>query len=145
MAAPIRQHMHANVTHDGQRIFIFRQVNGWTNISLDSTDTSPKLTCDPITVLNLIVGITLESYTRVVAIAPTNYKLMKGSLTLLYYSRFGDVAGQADSVGGDGTSADEHGSGRPPMIIRLPCTGCGRAQHSVGSNSGPEHTRSLLC
>ena len=53
MAAPIRQHMHASVTHDGQRIFIFRQVNGWTNISLDSTDTSPKLTCDPITVLNI--------------------------------------------------------------------------------------------
>ena len=46
-AANIRQHMHANVTHDGQRIFLYRAQNGWTNISLESTESAPKLTCDP--------------------------------------------------------------------------------------------------
>jgi hypothetical protein len=39
------------VLNDGQRIFIFRQVNGWTNISLESTENAPKLTCHPITAL----------------------------------------------------------------------------------------------
>ena len=52
-AAAIRQHMHSNITVDGQRVFIFRQVNGWTNIALDSTAENPKLTADPITVLKL--------------------------------------------------------------------------------------------
>jgi hypothetical protein len=50
-ANAIRAHMHQSVLHDGQRIFIFRQVNGWTNISLESTESVPKLTCDPITTL----------------------------------------------------------------------------------------------
>jgi hypothetical protein len=52
-AAAIRQHMHSNITVDGQRVFIFRPVNGWTNIALDSTAENPKLTADPITVLKL--------------------------------------------------------------------------------------------
>ena len=52
-AAPIRQHMHSNITIDGQRVFIFRPVNGWTNIALNSTAENPKLTADPITVLKL--------------------------------------------------------------------------------------------
>ena len=52
-AAAIRQHMHSNITVDGQRVFIFRPVNGWTNIALNSTAESPKLTADPITVLKL--------------------------------------------------------------------------------------------
>jgi hypothetical protein len=39
------------VLNDGQRIFIFRQINGWTNISLESSEHAPKLTCDPITTL----------------------------------------------------------------------------------------------
>ena len=47
-SAEIRQHMHSNIKMDGNRIFIFRSVNGWTNISLDSTESTPKLTCDPI-------------------------------------------------------------------------------------------------
>ena len=50
-AAPIRQHMHQNVTENGQKIFIYRNINGWTNISLESTESAPKLTCDPITTL----------------------------------------------------------------------------------------------
>ena len=50
-APNIRKTMHENITHDGQRIFIYRQVNGWTNISLESTETAPKLTADPITAL----------------------------------------------------------------------------------------------
>ena len=50
-AAEVRQHMHANIIENGQKIFIYRAVNGWTNISLESTETSPKLTCDPITTL----------------------------------------------------------------------------------------------
>lgn len=52
-AAEIRQHMHANITNDGQRVFIYRSVNGWTNISLESTPASPKLTCDPIGTLKM--------------------------------------------------------------------------------------------
>ena len=48
-AATIRQHMHANVLEDGQKIFIYRSMNGWTNISLEATEAAPKLTCDPIT------------------------------------------------------------------------------------------------
>ena len=43
--------MHSNVTENGQKIFIYRNVNGWTNISLESTESAPKLTCDPITTL----------------------------------------------------------------------------------------------
>ena len=43
--------MHANILNDGQRIFIYRQVNGWTNISLEATEENPKLTCDPMTTL----------------------------------------------------------------------------------------------
>ena len=50
-AAAIRQHMHANITSNGQKIFIYRAVNGWTNIALDATEAAPKLTCDPITTL----------------------------------------------------------------------------------------------
>lgn len=52
MAGKIREHMHEYVRNDeGQKIFIFRQVNGWTNISLDATEDSPKLTADPIKTL----------------------------------------------------------------------------------------------
>ena len=43
--------MHNNVTQNGQKIFIYRNVNGWTNISLDASANVPKLTCDPITTL----------------------------------------------------------------------------------------------
>lgn len=51
-AGTIRAHMHENIkTDDHQKIFIYRSMNGWTNISLESTETSPKLTCDPITTL----------------------------------------------------------------------------------------------
>ena len=50
-AANIRKHMHENVTHEGQRIFVFRQMNGWTTIALDSTETAPKLTVNPIVAL----------------------------------------------------------------------------------------------
>ena len=56
-AQAIRQHMHQNIVTEtdpkGQRIFIFRQVNGWTNIHLESTEEKPKLTCDPVTVLKI--------------------------------------------------------------------------------------------
>ena len=52
-AAPIRLHMHSNILIDGQRVFIFRTINGWTNVSLESTESNPKLTADPITVLKL--------------------------------------------------------------------------------------------
>lgn len=52
-AANIRKHMHENITHEGQRIFIFRQVNGWTTIALDSTEAVPKLTVDPIIALKI--------------------------------------------------------------------------------------------
>ena len=52
-AAVIRQHMHSNITVDNQRLFLFRPVNGWSNIALDSTAENPKLTADPITVLKL--------------------------------------------------------------------------------------------
>ena len=52
----IRAFMHANVvsTDDstkGARFFIYRQVNGWSTIHLESTEAVPKLTGDPITVL----------------------------------------------------------------------------------------------
>lgn len=54
-AGPIRQHMHSNILHNNQKIFVFRSIDGaakgWTNIALDSTEASPKLTCDPITSL----------------------------------------------------------------------------------------------
>ena len=53
-AQAIRQHMHANVlTADGAKIFIFRQSNGWTNVDLQSTAASPKITATPTTVLNI--------------------------------------------------------------------------------------------
>ena len=52
-AATIRQHMHLNITIDGQRVFLFRPINGWTNIALDATETNPKLTANPITALKL--------------------------------------------------------------------------------------------
>ena len=52
-AAAIRQHMHTNIVIDSQRVFLFRTVNGWTTVALDSTETNPKLTADPITVLKL--------------------------------------------------------------------------------------------
>ena len=50
-AAKIRACMHENVQFDGHKIFIYRAVNGWSNIALDSTAEAPKLTCDPITAL----------------------------------------------------------------------------------------------
>ena len=50
-AAKIRACMHENVQFEGHKVFIYRAVNGWTNISLDSTADAPKLTCDPITAL----------------------------------------------------------------------------------------------
>ena len=52
-AAAIRLHMHSNILIDGQRVFIFRTINGWTTVSLESTESNPKLTADPITVLKL--------------------------------------------------------------------------------------------
>ena len=45
--------MHLNITIDGQRVFLFRPINGWTNIALDATETNPKLTANPITALKL--------------------------------------------------------------------------------------------
>lgn len=53
-APTIRAHMHSNiVTTDNKRVFIYRQMNGWTNIHLDSTEACPKLTMDPIHTLKL--------------------------------------------------------------------------------------------
>lgn len=50
-AAKIRACMHENIQFEGHKVFIYRSVNGWTNIALDSTAESPKLTCEPITAL----------------------------------------------------------------------------------------------
>ena len=50
-AANIRRYMHENIVDNGQRIFIYRTNNGWTNISLESTEATPKLTADPTTTL----------------------------------------------------------------------------------------------
>ena len=50
-AAAIRTHMHQNILDNGGKIFLYRSVNGWTNIALDSTESAPKLTSDPITTL----------------------------------------------------------------------------------------------
>ena len=52
-AATIRSWMHNNVLFDGQKIFIFRSINGWTNIALDSTENAPKLTCNPHAALKI--------------------------------------------------------------------------------------------
>ena len=52
-AANIRKHMHENVLHEGQKIFIFRQGNGWTSIALESTAEVPKLTCEPTMALKI--------------------------------------------------------------------------------------------
>jgi hypothetical protein len=52
-ASAIRNHMHANILFNGQRIFIFRQGNGWTNISLNSTASDPALTCAPAEALKI--------------------------------------------------------------------------------------------
>ena len=52
-AAAIRAHMHQNIIDNGQKIFLYRGVNGWTNIALDSSESAPKLTCDPITTLKI--------------------------------------------------------------------------------------------
>ena len=53
-AQNIRQHMHQHVlTADGAKVFIFRQSNGWTNVDLQSTATSPKITATPTTVLKI--------------------------------------------------------------------------------------------
>lgn len=54
-AAAIRSHMHGNILIDGQKCFIYRNMNGWTNIGLESTATAPRLTFDPITVLKKAV------------------------------------------------------------------------------------------
>ena len=54
-AASIRSHMHGNILIDGQKCFIYRNMNGWTNIGLESTATAPRLTFDPITVLKKAV------------------------------------------------------------------------------------------
>jgi len=55
-AAKIRAWMHTHVMSpeaDGQKIFVFRQANGWTNIALTSQPTAPKLTCSPKTAMQL--------------------------------------------------------------------------------------------
>ena len=52
-AATIRAYMHANITIDGQRVFIFRVANGWSTVALDATESNPKLTGEPIMVLKL--------------------------------------------------------------------------------------------
>ena len=55
-AKAIREWMHANVlTPDDERnrVFIYRQNNGWTNISLKSTAAAPDLTLDPVTTLKI--------------------------------------------------------------------------------------------
>jgi hypothetical protein len=48
-AQSIRTYMHTHCVSDGvpaQKLFIYRSANGWTNIALDSTEQSPKLTAD---------------------------------------------------------------------------------------------------
>ena len=52
-AGKIRQAMHENILVNGQRVFIYRQVNGWTTVALDSTEQNPKLTADPYTTLKI--------------------------------------------------------------------------------------------
>jgi hypothetical protein len=52
-APNIRQDMHNHCVYDSQKIFMFRAVNGWTNIALDSTEETPKLTCDPQSALKI--------------------------------------------------------------------------------------------
>ena len=80
-AATIRAHMHTNVlTSDNQKIFIYRSVNGWTNISLEATEASPKLTLDPITTLI----IAWQQFTACTAVSTVTIK-WKGSNTELGY------------------------------------------------------------
>ena len=52
-AANIRKTMHDTIVIDGQRIFMYRTVNGWTNIHLESTELVPKLTCEPKAALKI--------------------------------------------------------------------------------------------
>ena len=55
-AAEIRNYMHTNIlTDDGNKIFLFRQGSGWTNVSLDSTASHPKVTCDPTFALHRVL------------------------------------------------------------------------------------------
>ena len=89
LAAPIRQHMHANVTVDSQRLFIYRSVNGWTNIALDSTDSAPKLTGDPITV----VTTAYREFNACPHVSTVNLK-WKGTDTLLSFDAIAGMESQ---------------------------------------------------
>jgi hypothetical protein len=104
-ANTIRSHMHQTVLHEGQRIFIFRQVNGWTNISLESTENVPKLTCDPIT--TLITAY--REFSTCPAVGNVVIK-WKGSDEVLGYDDIAGMDGQFDPLpeASDDAETDRH-------------------------------------
>lgn len=52
-AGTIRAHMHEHCKHDGKKLFIFRNENGWSTIDLASKPNDPKLTAGPQFVLKV--------------------------------------------------------------------------------------------
>ena len=110
-AAEIRQHMHATIVKDGQRIFIYRSVNGWTNIALDSTDANPKLTCDPITTL-----ITAwREFNNCTAVSTVSIK-WDGSDTVLGYDDIRGMEATFEALP-DATNEDNAGSSKTDAEI----------------------------
>ena len=92
-ASAIRTHMHQNILDNGQKIFIYRSINGWTNIALDSTESAPKLTCDPITTLK----IAHKEFNACTAVGNV-YMKWKGTEDLLPYEAIDGMEGHFDPL-----------------------------------------------
>ena len=101
-AAEIRQHMHSHITENGQRVFIYRSVNGWTNISLESTESAPKLTCDPITTLKMC----WREFTNCPAVSTVTIK-WKGSDDALGYDDIDGMQAQFEDLPAESEAAQD--------------------------------------
>ena len=112
-AAAIRAYMHANVVTEedpkGQRYFIFRSVNGWTTIHLQSTEQKPMLTGDPITVLKT-AWRKFNECPQVGSI----YIKWENTTELLGYDDIDGMCGQFDPLPGEEAESDSDTPGGTP-------------------------------
>jgi len=96
-AANIRAHMHSKIVFEGKRMFIYRQVNGWTNIALESTEAKPLLTVPPCMALK----VAYREFNDCAAVSDVTIK-WKGSTAPLTYEDIDGMESEFTPLPADG-------------------------------------------
>ena len=86
-AGAIRAHMHEHCKHDGKKLFVFRNENGWSTIDLASKPDDPKLTAGP----HFVLKVAYQAFSNCAAVSAVTLK-HKGTGTEFNYDDIDSMA-----------------------------------------------------